>query len=128
MMSTDEQYHTCCFKIAVVVRVGNLGEFSSKNANLGIFLAFGEGIFRGILKVSYNGAFSVKYSKNMRISASQNMFRPIFQVIYHKIYTTHILLRICRIWGEFYVFLGNFRGFFSATLAVVHIEALWAMA
>jgi hypothetical protein len=60
----------------------------SKNANLGNFLAFGElGIFRGTLKVSYNRAFSVKYSKNMRISASQNMFRPICQVIYHKIYT-----------------------------------------
>jgi hypothetical protein len=45
------------------------------------------GIFRGILKVSYNRAFSVKYSKNMRISASQNVFRHIFQVIFHKIYT-----------------------------------------
>jgi hypothetical protein len=74
--------------IVQLYRVANLGDFSPKNANLGIFLAFEElGIFRGILKVSYNRAFSVKYSKNMRISASQNMFRPIFQVIYHKIYT-----------------------------------------
>jgi hypothetical protein len=39
------------------------------------------------LKVVYNRAFSVKYSKYMGISVSQNMFRPIFQVMYHKIYT-----------------------------------------
>jgi hypothetical protein len=64
------------------VRVAILGDFSPKNANLEIFWPFGNlGIFRGILKFSYNRAFSVKYSKNMRISAFQNMFRPIFQVI-----------------------------------------------
>jgi hypothetical protein len=52
-------------------------------------LAFGElGDFWGILKVSYNIAVSVKYSKNMRISASQNMFLPIFQVIVAR--STHI--------------------------------------
>jgi hypothetical protein len=39
------------------------------------------------LKVSYKKAFSVKYSKNMRISTSQNLFRPIFKVIYHMIHT-----------------------------------------
>jgi hypothetical protein len=95
----------------VKIRVANLGDFSPKNANLGIFWPLENyGIFRGILKVSDNRAFSVKYSKNMRISASQNMFRHIFQVIYHKIYT-HILRRICRIFWKFYVFLGNFRGF-----------------
>jgi hypothetical protein len=48
----------------------------------------------------------------MRITLSQNMFRPIFQVNYDKIYAwIHILRRICRILGEFYVFLGNFREF-----------------
>jgi hypothetical protein len=73
--------------LVVLTRVAILGDFSPKNANLGIFLAFGEiGDFRGILKVSYNRAFSVKYSKNMRITLSQNMFRPIFQVNYDKIY------------------------------------------
>jgi hypothetical protein len=60
------------------------------------------------LKVSYERAFSVKYSKNMGISASQNMFRPIFQVIYRY---KHILRKICRILWEFYAFLGNFKGF-----------------
>jgi hypothetical protein len=61
-----------------------------------------------MLKVIYNRAFSVKYSKNMRISASQNMFRPIFQVIYRKIYT-YIVENLPHL-GEFYVFWGNFRG------------------
>jgi hypothetical protein len=45
----------------------------------------------------------------MRISASQHMFRPIFQVIYNKIYT-YIAENLPHL-GEFYVFLGNFRGF-----------------
>jgi hypothetical protein len=57
------------------------------------------------LKVSYNRAFSAKYSKNMGISASQNMFRPIFQVTYHKIYTyiaenlPHFGGILCIFWG-----------------------------
>jgi hypothetical protein len=65
------------------------------------------------LKVSDNRAFPLKYSKNMVISASQNMFRSIFQVIYHKIYTyfaedlPHFGGILC-IFGEF---LGSFRGF-----------------
>jgi hypothetical protein len=74
-------------------------------------LAFGElGDFRGILKVSYNRAFSVTYSKNMRISASQNMFRPTFLVIYPNIYKyiaenlPHIRGILCNFWG----ILGDF--------------------
>jgi hypothetical protein len=48
----------------------------------------------------------------MGTSASQNMFYPIIHVIYHKMYVrTYILRRICRILREFYVFLGNFKGF-----------------
>jgi hypothetical protein len=67
------------------------------------FFGFWEigGFSGGILKVSYNKAFSVKYSKNMRISASQNMFRPIFQVIYHKIYT-----EFAAFWEHFMYFWG----------------------
>jgi hypothetical protein len=44
------------------------------------------------------------------------MFRPIFQVIYHKIYA-YIAENLLHFGGilcileEFYVFLGNFRGF-----------------
>jgi hypothetical protein len=56
------------------------------------------------LKVGYNRAFSVKYSKNMGISASQKVFRPIFQVIYHKIHT------YC---GEFAAYWGNFMYFWG---------------
>jgi hypothetical protein len=52
---------------------------------------------------SYNRAFSVKYSKNMGISASQNMFRPIFQVIYQKIFT-YIAENLPHFWG----ILGDF--------------------
>jgi hypothetical protein len=63
-------------------------------------------MFRGILKVSYNIAFSVKYSKNRRISVSQNMFRPIFQVIYH----TYIAKNLPHCGGILCI-LGNFRGF-----------------
>jgi hypothetical protein len=39
-------------------RVANIWDFPPKNANLGIFWPLGNwGIFRGILKVSYNRAF-----------------------------------------------------------------------
>jgi hypothetical protein len=48
---------------------------------------FGLWGIRGILKVNYNRAFSEILSKTMMTSASQNMFCPIFQVIYLKIYT-----------------------------------------
>jgi Na+-transporting NADH:ubiquinone oxidoreductase subunit NqrB len=66
---------------------------------LGIFWALGElGGFRGILIVGYNRAFSVKYSKNMGISGSQNVFHPIFQVIYHKKYT-YIAENLPHFWG-----------------------------
>jgi hypothetical protein len=88
-------------------RVANLWVFPLKTQIWGFFWPLGnQGIFRGILKVSYNRAFSVKYGKNMSISAPQNMFCPIFLVIYHKIYTYCILRRICRILGEFIYFWG----------------------
>jgi hypothetical protein len=58
------------------------------------------------LKVSYNRAFSVKYRKNIRISASQNMFRPIFQVIGIS-QDIHINCR------EFAAFWGNFMYFWE---------------
>jgi hypothetical protein len=77
------------------------------------------GIFRGILKVGYNRAFSVKYSKNMRISASQNMLRPIFQVIYHKIYTYIAEMYFWGILGDFLTKIWNFRGFFQFELATL---------
>jgi hypothetical protein len=41
----------------------------------------------------------------MRISASQNMFLPIFQVIYHKIYT-YIEENLMHFWGIFMYFWG----------------------
>jgi hypothetical protein len=98
-----------------------LGDFYPKNVNLGNFCPLVNwGIFRGILKVSYNRAFSVKYSKNMRISASQNMFRPICQVIYHKIYK-YIAKDLPHFGGNFMYFWGIlgdlytkiFRGFWT---------------
>jgi hypothetical protein len=49
----------------------------------------------------------------MRISASQNMFLPIFQVIYPNIYT-YIEENLPHFWGILCIFgefLGNFRGF-----------------
>jgi hypothetical protein len=74
---------------------------------LGIFLAFEElGDFWGNFESTigtYNGAFSVKYSKNMRISASQNMFLHIFHVIYHKIYT-YIEEKLLHFWGILCIF------------------------
>jgi hypothetical protein len=49
----------------------------------------------------------------MGILASQNMFRPIFQVIYHKIYSTHKLRRICRILKNFMHFWGTLGDFLT---------------
>jgi hypothetical protein len=57
----------------------------------------------------------------MRISASQNMFRPIFQVIYHKIFTYIYCGEVATFWGYFMYFWGilgdflakNFRGFLT---------------
>jgi hypothetical protein len=51
----------------------------------------------------------------MKILASQNMFRPIFQVIYHNIYT-YIAENLPHFGGNFYVFLGNFRGFLGENI------------
>jgi hypothetical protein len=69
---------------------------------------FGLWGIRGILKVSYNRTFSVKYSKKKRITVSQNMFHPIFQVIYHKIYT-YIAENLAHFWEILYMeILGDF--------------------
>jgi hypothetical protein len=87
-------------------RVANLGDFSPKNANLGIFLAFGElGDFRGILKISYNREFSVKnIAKNEDFSVPKHV-PPYF--------SSYLLQDIHKFCGEFAAFWGNFMYFWG---------------
>jgi hypothetical protein len=60
----------------------------------------------------------------MRISASQNMFRPIFQVIYHKIYK-YIAENLPHFWGILCIF-GEFLGIFRRKFLVDFLTKNWS--
>jgi hypothetical protein len=74
-----------------------LSNSTSKNKNINL---------KGLPNKTF---LSDKYGKNMKISSFQNLFCPIFKVIYHKY--IHILGRICAFLGNFMYFWGILEDF-----------------
>jgi hypothetical protein len=61
----------------------------------------------------------------MRISVSQNIIRPIFKVIYYKIYA-YIGENLPH-FGEIFVFWGNFRGFSDRNVLGIFVTKVWGV-